>query len=104
MSNRKYIIPEDKSQVAGEPVVNSGFTIPVTVPTMGGYTMKRLKDELTQIAMHLVTQNQEDETLMSWAELDAKIKRGVEDYKNGRVVRKLQTESAEDFLERLCTM
>ena len=53
MSNRKYIIPEDKSQVAGEPVVNSGFTILVTVPTMGGYTMKRLKDELTQIAMHL---------------------------------------------------
>ena len=34
-------------------------------------------------------------------ELDAKIQQEVEDYNNGRVVKKLQTESSEEFLNRL---
>lgn len=32
-----------------------GVTIPITIPTMGGYTFDSLKRELTKIALQLVT-------------------------------------------------
>ncbi len=106
MANIRYEIPETESAqaMAAESVPSYGITIPVTVPNIGSYTMSRLKEELTQIALRLVSESCNDEYKMSMEELDAKIQKGVEDYRNGRVVRKLQTESSEDFLNRLCTM
>lgn len=107
MANIRYEIPENESTqaMAAESAPSyDGVTIPVTVPNIGGYTMSRLKEELTQIALRLVSESCNDEYKMSMEELDAKIQKGVEDYRNGRVIRKLQTESSEDFLNRLCTM
>ena len=106
MANIRYEIPENESAqaMAAESSPSYGITIPVTVPNIGSYTMSRLKEELTQIALRLVSESCNDEYKMSMEELDAKIQKGVEDYRNGRVVRKLQTESSEDFLNRLCTM
>ena len=106
MANIRYEIPENESAqaMAAESASSYGITIPVTVPNIGSYTMSRLKEELTQIALRLVSESCNDEYKMSMEELDAKIQKGVEDYRNGRGVRKLQTESSEDFLNRLCTM
>lgn len=58
MANKKYDIPENDAIMVGEPSINYGITIPVTVPTMGGYTIEALKHELTEFARKLVvTQN-----------------------------------------------
>jgi len=104
MVNKKHNIPEEDSLMVEETPASYGITIPVTIPSIGNYTMKRLKDELTEIALRLVSEDQDKDSKMSMADLDAKIQKGVEDYKNGRVIRKLHTESSEDFLNRLCTM
>ena len=104
MANKKYDIPKDDAITVAESVPDDGIMIYVNVPTMGGYTFEALKHELTEFAKKLVGQNAEPCCSMSMDELGAKIQRGVEDYKNGRVVKKLQTESSEEFLNRLCTM
>lgn len=54
MANKKYEIPEDNVMMAAEPNANYDITIPVTVPTMGGYTLEALKQELTEFARKLV--------------------------------------------------
>ena len=58
MASKKYEIPENDVMMAAEPATNQGITIPVTVPTMGGYTFEALSRELTEFARKLVfTQN-----------------------------------------------
>ena len=104
MANMKYNIPDEDSQMAAETSATYGITIPVTIPSLGNYSVEKLSSELTKFAMRLVKQDEDKDCSMSMDELDAKIQRGVEDYKHGRVIRKLQTESSEDFLNRLCTM
>lgn len=107
MANIKYDVPENDSaqaMVSESAPSYGGITIPVTVPNIGGYTMSQLKEKLTQIALRLISESCKDEYKMSMEELDAKIQKGVDDYRNGRVIRKLQTESSEEFLNRLCTM
>lgn len=54
MVNKKDDIPENDMMVVAEPAANYGITIPVTVPTMGGYTLEALKHELTEFARKLV--------------------------------------------------
>lgn len=61
------------------------------------------KNEILK-TMANIRYDSKDEYKMSMEELDAKIQKGVEDYCNGGVIRKLQTESSEEFLNRLCTM
>ena len=55
MANKKYEITEDDNMMAAEPATNYGITIPVTVPTMGGYSLEALKHELTEFARKLVS-------------------------------------------------
>ena len=55
MANKKYELPEDDIMIVAEPAINYGITIPVTVPTMGGYTIDALKHELTEFARKLVS-------------------------------------------------
>lgn len=43
----------------------------------------------------------EDDALISRNELDAKIRRGIEDYAQGKVIKMNEGESSEDFLNRL---
>lgn len=58
MVNKKYEIPDNDVMKVAEPATNYGVTIPVTVPTMGGYTLETLSHELTEFAKKLVfTQN-----------------------------------------------
>lgn len=58
MANKKYEIPEEDVMMATEPTPDYGITIPVTVPTMGGYSLEALRHELTEFARKLVlTQN-----------------------------------------------
>ena len=54
MANKKYDISEDDAMMVSEPTPNYGITIPVTVPTMGGYTLEALKHELTAFTRKLV--------------------------------------------------
>ena len=54
MANKKYEISEDDALMVEEAATNYGITIPVTVPTMGGYTLEALRDELTEFARKLV--------------------------------------------------
>lgn len=54
MANKQYDIPEDDVTMVAEPTTNYGITIPVTVPTMGGYTLEALTHELTEFARKLV--------------------------------------------------
>lgn len=55
MANKKYELPEDDVVMVGESAINYGITIPVTVPTTGGYTIEGLKQELTEFAKRLVS-------------------------------------------------
>lgn len=55
MANKKYEIPEDDAMMVAESATNYGITIPVTVPTTGGYTIEALKQELTEFAKKLVS-------------------------------------------------
>lgn len=69
MANKKYDMSEDDAMMVEEPVPNYGITIPVTVPTMGGYTLEALKHELTVFARKLVfTQKTTNESVQhtSW--------------------------------------
>ena len=69
MANKKYELPEDDVMIVAEPAINYGITIPVTVPTTGGYTIEALKQELTEFAKKLVsTQNVTKEKVqhISW--------------------------------------
>lgn len=69
MANKKYDISEDDAMMVSEPTPNYGITIPVTVPTMGGYTLDALKRELTEFAKKLVfTQKTTKESIQhtSW--------------------------------------
>ncbi|MBR0533552.1 MAG: type II toxin-antitoxin system Phd/YefM family antitoxin [Bacteroidales bacterium] len=43
----------------------------------------------------------EDDFLFDSAELDAKIRRGIEEYEQGKAYRMREEESSEDFLERI---
>lgn len=54
MANKKYEIPEDDVMMAAEPAPDYGITIPVTVPTIGEYTLEALRHELTEFARKLV--------------------------------------------------
>ncbi|MCQ2093625.1 MAG: hypothetical protein MJY81_01325 [Bacteroidaceae bacterium] len=54
MADKKYEIPEDDAKMVAESTVNYGITIPVTVPTMGGYSLEELKHELNEFARKLV--------------------------------------------------
>lgn len=54
MANNKYEIPEDNVMMAAEPAPDYGITIPVTVPTIGEYTLEALRKELTEFARKLV--------------------------------------------------
>lgn len=54
MANKKYEIQESDVMMAAEPAPNYGITIPVTVPTIGGYTLETLRQELTEFARKLV--------------------------------------------------
>lgn len=54
MANKKYDIPENDTMMAAEPATSYGITIPVTVPTMGGYTLEALQQKLTEFARKLV--------------------------------------------------
>lgn len=55
MANKKYELPEEDVMMAAEPAINYGITIPVTVPSTGGYTIEALKQELTEFARKLVS-------------------------------------------------
>lgn len=55
MADKKYDIPEEELLAVAEPTANYGITIPVTVPTMGSYTLEALKQELTEFARKLVS-------------------------------------------------
>lgn len=50
----KYGKPEEDAKKMAEPTTNYGITIPVIVPTMGGYSLEALKYELTEFARKLV--------------------------------------------------
>lgn len=54
MTNKKYDIPEDEIMMVTEPAPDYGITIPVTVPTIGGYTIEALRHELTEFAKKLI--------------------------------------------------
>ena len=54
MANKKYDIPDSDTMMVSEPAANYGITIPVTVPTMGGYTLEALRNKLTEFARKLV--------------------------------------------------
>lgn len=54
MANIRYEIPEEKPQMVSKAPTDYGITIPVTVPTMGGYTFEALTRELTEFAKRLV--------------------------------------------------
>lgn len=54
MANKKYDIHESDAMMVEEPSSDYGITIPVTVPTMGGYTLEALRHELTEFARKLV--------------------------------------------------
>ena len=69
MANKKYDLPENDAMMVTEPTPDFGITIPVTVPTMGGYTLEGLRHELTEFARKLVfTPNGTTESLQhtSW--------------------------------------
>lgn len=55
MANKKYDTPENDVMMVSESAPDYGITIPVTVPTMGGYTIDALKHELTEFARKLVS-------------------------------------------------
>lgn len=59
MANIKYKITEEESvpAMAAEPLPSYGITIPVTIPTMGGYSLEYLTRELTDFAMQLIRTN-----------------------------------------------
>lgn len=58
MAKVKYnIITDDEPQVVQETSAPYGITIPVTIPTMGGYTLEALTHKLTDFALRLVTVN-----------------------------------------------
>jgi len=46
--------PEEQNQMVEEPSVDYHITIPVIVPTMGGYTLEELTNKLTEFANQLV--------------------------------------------------
>ena len=48
-----------------------------------------------------MAQTNEDNLLFDSAALDAKIRRGIEEYEQGKVYRILEEESSEDFLGRM---
>ena len=54
MGNKKYDIIEKDATMVSESAPNYGITIPVTIPTMGGYTLEALRHELTEFAKKLV--------------------------------------------------
>lgn len=54
MANKKYDLPYSDTMMVFEPAANYGITIPVTVPTMGGYTLEALRNKLTEFARKLV--------------------------------------------------
>lgn len=57
--DKKQNTEEVHSQMVAEPAFEYNITIPVTVPTMGGYTLEELTRELTEIARRLVMQDKE---------------------------------------------
>lgn len=62
MAKVKYkTITEDEPQVVNEPSVPYGITIPVTIPTMGGYTLEALTHKLTDFALRLVAMDKDTE-------------------------------------------
>lgn len=54
MASKKYEVTQDEAVMVAEPSANYGITIPVTVPTMGGYTLEALNQELTEFTRKLV--------------------------------------------------
>ena len=54
MANNNFELPENDAMMVAEPSANYGITIPITVPTMGGYTLEALRLELTKFARKLV--------------------------------------------------
>lgn len=57
---KKNINIKDETDAVSEPIADYGtaITIPVSVPTMGGYTVESLRQELTEYALKLVKCNQ----------------------------------------------
>lgn len=55
MANVRYDIPEkDSAQtIVAESTQSYGITIPVTIPSLGGYSLDYLTKELTDFAMRL---------------------------------------------------
>lgn len=57
---KKHINIKSETNGVSEPVAEYGtsITIPVSVPTMGGYTVESLSKELTEYALNLVKRKQ----------------------------------------------
>lgn len=56
---KKQNTEKGNSQMVSEPAFEYNITIPVTVPTMGGYTLEELTRELTEFARRLVMHDNE---------------------------------------------
>lgn len=54
MANKKYDIPNNDDMMVAESAPDYGITIPVTVPSTGGYSVEYLKKELTNFALKLL--------------------------------------------------
>lgn len=62
MAKVKYkTLPDEEPLVVNEPSGPYGITIPVTIPTMGDYTLEALTHKLTDFALRLVAVNKEIE-------------------------------------------
>ncbi len=61
---KKNINIKDETDAVSEPIADYGtaITIPVSVPTMGGYTVESLRQELTEYALKLVKRAEKNET------------------------------------------
>lgn len=56
-NQKKYNMEEAVDQMVNDSsAIEYGITIPVTIPSIGGYTIESLKRELTEFAMRLVMQ------------------------------------------------
>lgn len=74
---KTYLNIEEESVRAQEPPIGyeMAFTIPVHVPTIGDYTVERLSDELSKIAIQLVMQSNTSRTSRSKKEYSQRLQR-----------------------------
>lgn len=70
---KQYTLPEEEPMVVSESVVaySHGVTIPINLPTTGGYSVEFLKKTLTDFAMKLLSNpsNAVAETHMNWHDI-----------------------------------